>query len=115
MWDTTEGLMGSLDYYYLLLSLHYYCLFLLAHLATSAAAKRDLEQIKDDCCALRSGKGAKVLFLFDLTSQGDGLSRRGCILQIKASVAGVTGSPFGFCAHGLFSGSKVWWGLMAPA
>ena len=59
-----EGLMGSLDYYYLLLSLHYYYLFLLIHLATSIAAERDLEQIEDDCCALSCGKGAKVVFLF---------------------------------------------------
>lgn len=105
-----EGLMGSLDYYCLLLSLRYYCLFLLTHLATSVAAKRDLGQIKDDCCALSCGKGAKVLFLCDPTSQGDGLTRRGCILQIKASVAGVTGSTFGFYAHGSSSGSEVWWG-----
>lgn len=80
MWDTTEGPTGSLNYCYLLLSLHYYSLFLLTHLAASVAAKRDLEQIKVDCCALSGGKGAKVVFLFDPTSQGNGLSRKRCIL-----------------------------------
>lgn len=106
-----DGVFGLL----LLLSLHYYYLFLLTHLAPSVAAKRDLEQIKDDCCVLSCGKGAKVVFLFDPTSQGDGFNRKGCILQIKASVAGVTGRVFGFYAHGPSSGSKDWWGVMAPA
>lgn len=69
MWDTAEGPTASLGHCYLFLSLHYYYLFLLTHLATSVAAKRDLEQIKDDCCALSCGKGAKVVFLFDLTGQ----------------------------------------------
>lgn len=106
MWDTTEGLMGSLDYHYLLL---------LTHLATSVASKRDLEQVKDDCCALSCSKGAKVVFLFDPTGQGNRLSRRGYTLQIDASVAGFTGRVFVFYAHGSSSGIEDWWGVIAPA
>lgn len=36
-------------------------------------------------------------------------------MQIKASVAGITGRAFGSYVHGLFSGSKDWWEVMAPA
>lgn len=97
--------MGSLDYHYL---------FLLTHLATSVASKRDLEQVKDDCCALSCSKGAKVV-IFDPTGQVNRLSRRGYTLQIEASVAGFTGRVFGFYAHGLSSEIKDWWGVIAPA
>lgn len=96
--DGVFGLLLSVTIFALLL-------FLLTHLATRVAAKRDLEQIKDDRCDRSYGKGSKVTFLFDPTSQRNGLSRRGRILQIKASMAGVTGRAFGFDAHGSSSRS----------
>lgn len=36
-------------------------------------------------------------------------------MQLKASVAGVTGRAFGFYVHGFSSGSEHWWEVMAPA
>lgn len=55
----------SLDYCHLLLHFHRYCV-LLIHLDTSVATRRELEQIKDSCCALSCGKEpTKVVFLFD--------------------------------------------------